>query len=158
MSKSHPRVAFSLVARRELFELRRNIALARLLRIKCLSGGIDICNMIICPGSKRDNRLRKRASKRRQFIFHMRRHHRINRSFDKPVPLKPTEAQRQHSLRYSIDSPLDFRKPARAAGQKHNNEDAPFFPDAGQYLADLLTVGISKIMGLAGYIHDTEFS
>lgn len=92
-----------------------------------------------------------------EFVLHVRRHHSDYRPFDQSIPLKPSEAERQHSLRHAVDGALEFGKALGTAGQPHDDQHAPLFPNAGKDLADLLAVHAPDARAWVSHIHDTGF-
>lgn len=107
--------------------------------IACLVA-LDLVEMLSRPRTQCTNRDGEGLSERRQGIFDLRRHRRVDRAAHHAVALECLQGTRKHLLRDPADGPFDLVEAAWPINQYPDNHDRPFVANDGEHLANLMAL------------------
>ena len=101
------------------------------------------------PRDERLDRVEQRGAERGELIVDPRRDDGKHRSGNQAFALELAEREREHALTDPLDLAAQFAEPARAVGEKADDEQRPLVRDPVEDAAELAG-GIGLVLGIAG--------
>ncbi len=106
---------------------------------------IDLQQVGARPVDQPPHDVAERRAERGERVLHPRRHLRVHRSANEPVPLQAAERHREHPLADAGDAPQELAEAQRALDAEHVDQGhRPFVADAREHLVRA-TVGLGVL-------------
>src|SRR4051812_28238381 len=97
---------------------------------------LDVAPVLLGPAGEGDQRLVELLGHRRQAVFDLGRHRRVDGADQQAVALEVAQGQGQHPPADALHGPLELGEPDRTASGGDDDADAPLAADPVDHLAD----------------------